>query len=738
MKKSALLLFTAALMSISAMAIPAHPGLLPMPQPDGTMVTIGLVGDEYYHFNITGDGYTVMLNERGAYVYAQLDGDKLQATDILAHDEGERTAEELALLAVTPKRLTDQAAVTQANQRRAKRNVDLSNFDFENFRGLVILIDFADVKFSAEDPVAFYTEMFSTPDFRSYVDPKTERTVNCPGSVRDYFNDQSNGAFKPPFDVYGPYTSSRNAAQCQRYSASIFSTALKTANDDVDFSRYDNNNDGKVDMVFFLVAGLSSSFDGNNSGYLWPHASNLSSSFVNYDGKKLDRYACSTELYGWESSSSSITVEGIGTICHEFSHVLGLPDFYDTDYSGSGGESHNPGGWDLMAGGSGYNYGRSPVGYTFFERYALGWAEAKPLTNPGNYTLEPLNTSREGYILRTPVENEFFTIENRQRTGWDSYLPGHGMIVTRVDSTNANIWYNNQVNCNPNHNYFEMLRAGNSTEGDSGSDPFPGSSGNPMLTNQSTPNLKTWGGYENKYNIAGIQEKNGNIQFTLVKDGGLLTAVEDFESMTPNTSTTDANVEGSLANWTFNKSGVRAPGEDLANGENSVMMKSPSQLYSVTPVYYNTYLASLKVFNPTSNAAKYALEYSTDGGSKWTKAMTPAATSAAEVPAKSTAICYWSLSLDSKTPAQFRISQTSGNKTAATYVDDFTLYFNEDVAPVISGDVNGDGMVNISDINVIIQIILSGNINPAGDINGDGMVNISDVNLVIAAILNNH
>ena len=254
-------------------------------------------------------------------------------------------------------------------------------------------------------------------------------------------------------------------------------------------------------MVYFLVAGYASSYGGNNSGYLWPHASSLYYSYINYDGVWLDRYASSTELYGWESSPNSVVVEAIGTICHEFSHVLGLPDFYDTDYEDSGGESHNPGEWDLMAGGADFNYGRTPVGYTFFERYALGWATPQTIKAEGDYSLEAVNTSRKGYILRTPVNGEFFTIENRQKTGWDAYLPGHGMIVSRVDSTNASIWTQNKVNCNPEHMYFEVLRAGNTSSGDLASDPFPGSSGNPMLTNNTTPNLKTWNGTPNNYNI---------------------------------------------------------------------------------------------------------------------------------------------------------------------------------------------------------------------------------------------
>ena len=742
MKQLSFLLLTA-LVCIQALANPAHRGLVQMPQPDGTYVTIGLVGDEFYHFNVTADGYTVILNDDGAYVYAQRDGMTLVPTQVLAHDAKDRTASELALLASTPKRLVDETQVSMANMQRVKRNVDLSNFDFENFRGLVILVDFADVKFSSDDPKALYTEMFSTPNLTEWVDPKTGRTVNCEGSVRDYFDDQSDGAFCPPFDVYGPYTTTRNANQCQRYSTSIFTNTLKSANDEVDFSRYDNNGDGKVDMVYFLVAGYVSSYGGNNSGYLWPHASNLYYNYINYDGKWIDRYACSGELYGWESSPATVCTEGIGTVCHEFSHVLGLPDFYDTDYEDGGGQSHDPGGWDIMAGGGDYNYGRTPVGYTLYERYALGWAKPKTITQAGSYTLEAVNKSRTGYILRSPVQKEYFTIENRQRTGWDAYLPGHGMIVTRVDSTNTSIWNSNKVNCNPAHNYFEMLRAGNSTSGDSSSDPFPGTLGNPMLTNETYPNLRTWGGYGNDFNIVGINEKNGVITFNVVEEGGLQTLVEDFEDMPSNTSTTDQNVEGTFANWSFNKAGVRSPGEDKADGENSVLMKLPSQFYSTTPIYYNSYLASMTVFNPGNYVSKYTLEYSLDGGETWTRVLTPAGNSSAEVPSKTTGTCYWNLNLNNHQPALFRVSQVGGNKNAATYIDNFTIYYTgEEGGPidVKPGDVNADNEVNIADVNALIDVILVGtsdaDIMRRSDVNKDSEVNIADVNALISIILN--
>ena len=751
MRKLTLFLLLAVFVGLQAVAIPAHRGSVLMPQPDGTLVTVCLEGDEFYHFNTTADGYTIMLNEAGAYVYAQADGMNLVPTQLLAHDVANRTAAELSFLAGTPKYLTDETEVAQGHVRRVKRNVDLSNFDFENFRGLVILIDFYDKSFASADPQTFYTEMFSSDNFTGYYDPITKRDVTCPGSVHDYFNDQSNGKFKPPFDVYGPYPASygQNAQtrarsnQCQSLATTIFTNALKAADSEVDFTKYDNNNDGKIDMVYFLVAGYSSSYSGNNSGYLWPHASNLSYTYYAFDGKRIDRYASSTELYGFEATPSSVTVEGIGTVAHEFSHVLGLPDFYDTDYAKSGGESHHPGGWDVMAGGGDYNYGRSPVGYTFYERYALGWATAQTLRKPGEYSLEAVNTARKGYILRTSVNNEFFTIENRQKTGWDAYLPGHGMIVTRVDSTNVSIWTSNQVNCNPEHNYFEMLRAGNTTSGDLASDPFPGTTGNVMITNETYPSLKTWAGYGNEFNIVGISEENDIIRFNLIDDGSLQTLVEDFEDMPVTSTTNEKNVEGNFATWSFNKCGVRAPGSDKANGENSVMMKLPSLFNSETPVYYNIYMASMTVFNPSTTVSKFSLEYSVendaDGKPIWVTAQSSKGTTTAEAATKSTTTCYWFLDLKNNQPAKFRIYERGGNKNTASYVDDLTFYYTgEEGGPDqgVTGDVNGDGEVNISDVNAVIDMLLKGVQDASGDVNGDGEVNIADVNAIIDIILN--
>ena len=205
--------------------------------------------------------------------------------------------------------------------------------------------------------------------------------------------------------------------------------------------------------------------------------------------------------------------------------------------------------------------------------------------------------------------------------------------------------------------------------------------------------------------------------------------VEDFETMAANNSTSDKDVQGRFTTWSFNKSGVRAPGTGKCNGTNAVMMKKPSTIYSTQPVAHNFFLAQATFFNPTSTTSKYKLEYSLDGGTSWQMAYTIEGLDVVEVPDKQQLIANWNLDLTASQPATFRISMIGGGN-AATYVDDIALYYID-----IVGDVNGDGEVNIADINAIIDIILSGKVGTAAaDVNEDGEVNIADINTVIDVI----
>ena len=203
--------------------------------------------------------------------------------------------------------------------------------------------------------------------------------------------------------------------------------------------------------------------------------------------------------------------------------------------------------------------------------------------------------------------------------------------------------------------------------------------------------------------------------------------VEDFESMTANSSTSDKNVQGNFTTWSFSKAGVRAPGEDRCNGENAVMLKKASTVYTAEPLAHNFFLAQATFFNQSSSLSKYTLEYSCDGGTTWQKASTLEGPDVVEVPEKSRLTAIWMLNLSASKPANFRIAMIAGS--AATYVDDVALYYVDTV-----GDVNLDGEVNIGDLNAVIDMILSGLAEANADVNGDGEVNIADVNAIITLI----
>ena len=297
--------------------------------------------------------------------------------------------------------------------------------------------------------------------------------------------------------------------------------AIDAADSLVNFKDYDRDNNGQVDMVYFLYAGIGAHIDGNDQRLLWPHASFITNPDGGYnwrvrkDGVTMGRYACSTELTG---SATSNFLDGIGVICHEFGHVLGLPDLYDTDYEDNGQTAH-PADWSIMAGGGYLNNGRTPCGYTLYERASLGFAVPQVFPSEGDYTLQPIGTSNTGYKLITPVRNEFFLIENRQNTSkWDSYLPGHGMLVFRVDSTSTSVWTSNVLNNNPEHMYFELVRAGGgNTPTAAPTDPFPGTHHVTMLDNETEPaNLRTWAGKPTPFGLQNISESSdGVISFNL-------------------------------------------------------------------------------------------------------------------------------------------------------------------------------------------------------------------------------
>ena len=728
MKKFLTAISFVALALVQAHAVPAYPYPVTVTQSDGTTLTLLGHGDEFYNHITTQDGYTLLKNEDGCYVYALKHDGILRASNVVAHDPALRDASEEHFLQTVGKRLIDEPLVAAAKQAKKIEYAPstpqgISN-NYMNYRGLIILINYTDVQFSRSDAKDLYYHMFNDEGYTGYTneDGSANPYGKFTGSVCDYYRDNSNGIFQPKFDVVGPVDVDYKSTEGRNKYRNIFNAAVLAAHEqDVDWSKYDNDNDGVVDMVYFMVAGYGSNVTGNASNLLWPHKSSLQ---VNVGDYWVTDYASSTEMCG---SQGSGVLDGIGTVCHEFTHVLGFPDLYDTNYE-TDGQSHHPGNWDIMAGGCYLNNSRTPAGYSAFEKYTLGFVMPKRITDEGDFVLHPHGDTHESYLLPTPKAKEFFLLENRQRKSkWDAYLPGHGMLVVRVDSTES---WENGVNTNPAHNHYVLLRAGGSTSGAKPSDPFPGTSNVLYISNTTPANLQNWNGTHNEYVIHSIMEKNGNITFSTLKETHVQCDVEDFESMPVTTAAGATDIEGQFSTWDFVKCNVVTPPEGIGNGVHAVAMKKPCSLTMSQMFEKAMYMVTADFNNTADTNAKFVLSYSVNQGSSWITAYPTDVV----VPAKTEMTASWLI--DAPVGACLRINQTAGATTAEVYLDDLTIYHKGDPLLII-GDVNLDGRVNVSDVTELVNMILGVvEMEPLlADIDGNGKVNVSDLTALINIIL---
>ena len=311
------------------------------------------------------------------------------------------------------------------------------------------------------------------------------------GSVKDYFHDISYGKMNLTVDVVGPYPLSNNRSFYGAHSGSsvdantqtMASEAIGLADTHLNYSDYDNDGDGNVDGLYIIFAGNGEEAGGGDEA-IWSHKSLLTNQIYK-DGVYLKMYSCSPEFRG-----SSTKISGIGVICHEFLHACGLPDFYDTDYEGSGGEGQGLGNWAIMASGSHTNEGRTPPQISAYEKYALKWITPIELNTATSIVIPSLAVDTIAYRLSTESDDEYFLIENRQPIKWDKYLPSHGLLLYHVDKNIAG-WSSNRVNAVPDEQGYNLLEADNSlTEAGEG-DPFPGSLQKNKIDDTTYPSLRT-------------------------------------------------------------------------------------------------------------------------------------------------------------------------------------------------------------------------------------------------------
>ena len=523
MKKiiSILLLLT---MVVSVFAAPANRAALSYKQSDGTVLYVMLNGDEAFHYYSTLDGVPV-VKDGDNYCYALLSDDNvLVSTGCVAHNEGVRNLEEQAIIDANKfSGMQDdmaevacmRAAQYTFSRASAKKYVGEMNIP-------VLLVEYSDVKFSfTKEQISdiLNKKDYEGYDYPSYKEGNTVYYDKSPGSAKDYFIEQSGGLFTPNFIVSDivtlpnkmSYYGANNASGTDVRRGQMMADGLAKADANFDFSKFDNDGDGKAEFLYCIYAGYGENIGGNDANTVWPHAWKLSASVgkKTYDGVQFDAYACSQELTASPDYSEyygGASLSGVGMVCHEFSHILGLVDLYNTKTGYSTTFNY----WDLMDLGCYAADSYYPVNYSAFQREYVGWKELETIEEKECYSLTAVSQGGAGYkILNDANSDEYFILENRQQEGWDTYLFNSGMIITHVDFDQS-AWDNHKLNNDDNHQRFALIPADDEIiiyDGVNGSaagasfrgDAWPGTSGNRAFTDTSKPAAKVFtGGYLGK------------------------------------------------------------------------------------------------------------------------------------------------------------------------------------------------------------------------------------------------
>lgn len=458
------ILISAVLSLCAAMtfAIPAKKSWKVVSQSDGTTIKVSQAGDEHLHYYITEDNVPIYKAADNRYCYLTIESGKLHNSGVLAHESAARSAKELQVMNTIHDLAPIARQMAAKKRSAAKRCVRPdrlpSKDDISVFKGskkaLVILAAFSDKSFSKDDDaiVKFYDEVLNQEGYSQN---------GAAGSVHDYFKDMSRGEFDLTFDIVGPVKVSKSATYYGGPSpimggvdhiGEFITEAIKKADEkcDIDWKKYDWDDDGEVEQVFVLYAGYGQA-TGGPTGTIWPNAWTLDEALQNSDGNGgfsidgvfINQYACSNELY----LDSGTVPMGLGVFCHEFSHCMGLPDMYDTNY----GSTPTMGDWDLLAGGS-YNgpqgIGWCPAGWTSYERAYAGWLELTELKAGdiinGMTSLEEAD-GKAYVIYNDNHKDEYYLLENHKGMGWDKYTPENGLLIIHVDY-DKDLFDNNIVN----------------------------------------------------------------------------------------------------------------------------------------------------------------------------------------------------------------------------------------------------------------------------------------------------
>ncbi len=513
------------------MAVPAIPLPVKVAQPDGSSLTLRVHGDRFFSYNTTEDGYVIFENEDGYYVYAERSDDgELVPSKVIARDEGQRTSKDRVFLAAyhpyeafsvkTMQKVPKHSGCDLVSDLEAQESGMQKAYPTKGApRGIVLLVNFKDVKYTVPEAQQAFAQMMNEKGYSAN---------GAVGSARDYFVETSMGQFTPTFDVFGPYELpkvmsyygyDKSESEKDTGVVHMVTDACRLAYENgVNFANYDFDNDGVVDNVFIYYAGFNQA-EGGSSNTIWPHRSTVGNYLNMFNGKIVYGYACTSE----RTNNLDVNVPnphkmtGIGTFCHEFSHVLGLVDLYNTRTDTTKRVIPWVGDNDLMHSGNYLRYGTCPPTFSAFERFHVGWLTPEFMDTPtDSVVLKPLSSSNQTYVIsKTKFNNNaidqdpttVYFLENRQKVGFDSCMPGHGMLAWSVQYDRYK-WSANIVNTELPFNLI-IERADSSA---SSAYYFPGDSN----VRSFTPSLADY-----KYaTITNIREDTSNKQISFRFMGG--------------------------------------------------------------------------------------------------------------------------------------------------------------------------------------------------------------------------
>jgi len=478
------LLISSLVGSASTWAIKAAPFLIKSTQPDGSVVEIRKVGNEHFNYTVTGeDSVLVVRDSNGYWNYADEHGKK---TGMRVHAKSKRSEKEKNFLKKRNSReilqkFREKRLKQLEEQRESEPQVLRSSSPMQanawgggggskntntptrptlnsvkkegDVHGLVVLVQFSDVKFKRDNANEEYHDFLNKEGYSNYY---------MKGSARDFFILNSSGKYRPTFDVFGPVTlkgkrDSYGAMVDPNNIAAGAVNAISEAMDSlvaagVDFTPYDSDNDRIVDFVYMIYAGVGSA-DTDVQTAIWPHSYNVSKRLTR--NMSMYRYACSPEIDGqaYLYRKSTDALNGIGTFCHEFSHVLGLQDHYDISVNESRTKvRYTPGAWDLMDAGSyncpqnkNYSTSCSPANLSAFERFSLGWLEPRRLEISDTTFILNAVQENDGLVLTSKNDNEYYFVDFRLKKDFDTGLPNQGMLIWHI-YYDRYAWLYNEVN----------------------------------------------------------------------------------------------------------------------------------------------------------------------------------------------------------------------------------------------------------------------------------------------------